>query len=83
MGAPGGGISMAPYVVPCFRGCWRKHVPTSLAGGANFYDRFLDALSRVEGTAAKAQAGIKNTATAFGLLLDTVGKQLDKTAEWS
>jgi hypothetical protein len=29
------------------------------------YDRFLDAL-----TAAKAAAGVKNTATAFGLLLD-------------
>jgi len=29
------------------------------------YDRFLDALTTV-----KAQAGIKNTATAFGLLLD-------------
>jgi len=29
------------------------------------YDRFLDAL-----TAAKSAAGIKNTATAFGLLLD-------------
>jgi hypothetical protein len=29
------------------------------------YDRFLDAL-----TAAKASAGAKNTATAFGLLLD-------------
>lgn len=31
------------------------------------YDRFLDALA-----AAKAQAGVKNTATAFGLLLDAV-----------
>lgn len=35
------------------------------------YDRFLDAL-----TAAKAQAGIKNTATAFGLLLDVAEKQM-------
>jgi hypothetical protein len=35
------------------------------------YDRFLDAL-----TAVKAQAGIKNTATAFGLLLDAVEKQM-------
>ena len=34
------------------------------------YDRFLDAL-----TIAKAQAGIKNTATAFGLLMDLVEKQ--------
>ena len=35
------------------------------------YDRFLDALA-----AANAQAGIKNTATAFGLLLDAAEKQL-------
>ena len=35
------------------------------------YDRFLDAL-----TAAKASAGVKNTATAFGLLLDVVERQL-------
>ena len=34
------------------------------------YDRFLDALA-----AAKAAAGVKNTATAFGLLLDAVEKQ--------
>jgi len=37
------------------------------------YDRFLDAL-----TIAKAQAGIKNTATAFGLLLDLAEKHLDE-----
>ncbi|MCE5280324.1 MAG: ParB N-terminal domain-containing protein [Planctomycetaceae bacterium] len=35
------------------------------------YDRMLDAL-----TAAKEQAGIKNTATAFGLLLDLADKHL-------
>ena len=35
------------------------------------YDRVLDAL-----TAAKASAGVKNTATAFGLLLDLAGKDL-------
>jgi len=42
------------------------------------YDRFLDAL-----TAVKAQAGIKNTATAFGLLLDAAEKsigEMDKTS---
>ena len=37
------------------------------------YDRFLDAL-----TIAKAQAGVKNTATAFGLLLDLVEKHLEE-----
>lgn len=37
------------------------------------YDRFLDAL-----TAARAKAGVKNTATAFGLLLDIVEKHLDE-----
>jgi hypothetical protein len=35
------------------------------------YDRMLDAL-----TVAKEQAGVKNTATAFGLLLDLVEKHL-------
>lgn len=35
------------------------------------YDWMLDAL-----TIAKQQAGVKNTATAFGLLLDLVEKQL-------
>jgi len=35
------------------------------------YDRFLDAL-----TAAKTAAGVKNTATAFGLLLDAVEEHL-------
>ena len=37
------------------------------------YDRMLDALAE-----AKAQAGIKNTATAFGLLLDIVERHLDE-----
>ena len=37
------------------------------------YDRLLDAL-----TAARAKAGVKNTATAFGLLLDIVEKPLDE-----
>jgi len=37
------------------------------------YDRFLDAL-----TVAKASAGVKNTATAFGLLLDLAEKHLDE-----
>ena len=37
------------------------------------YDRLLDAL-----TAARAKAGVKNTATAFGLLLDIVEKHLDE-----
>lgn len=37
------------------------------------YDRFLDAL-----TIAKEMAGIKNTATAFGLLLDLAEKHLDE-----
>ena len=37
------------------------------------YDRFLDAL-----TIAKAQAGVRNTATAFGLLLDMVKRHLDE-----
>jgi hypothetical protein len=37
------------------------------------YDRFLDAL-----TVAKAAAGVKNTATAFGLLLDLAEKHLDE-----
>jgi len=37
------------------------------------YDRFLDAL-----TAAKSAAGVKNTATAFGLLLDLAEKHLDE-----
>ena len=37
------------------------------------YDRFLDAL-----TVAKSAAGVKNTATAFGLLLDLVEKHLDE-----
>ena len=40
------------------------------------YDRFLDAL-----TIAKAQAGIKNTATAFGLLLDLAEKHLDEVSK--
>ena len=37
------------------------------------YDRLLDNL-----TAARAKAGVKNTATAFGLLLDIVEKHLDE-----
>lgn len=37
------------------------------------YDRMLDAL-----TVAKAKAGVKNTATAFGLLLDLAEKHLDE-----
>ncbi len=37
------------------------------------YDRMLDAL-----TIAKAQAGVKNTATAFGLLLDLAEKHLEE-----
>ena len=37
------------------------------------YDRMLDAL-----TVAKEAAGVKNTATAFGLLLDIVEKHLDE-----
>jgi len=37
------------------------------------YDRLLDTL-----TAARAKAGVKNTATAFGLLLDIVEKHLDE-----
>lgn len=37
------------------------------------YDRMLDLL-----TAAKASAGVKNTATAFGLLLDIVERHLDE-----
>ena len=40
------------------------------------YDRLLDAL-----TAARAKAGVKNTATAFGLLLDIVEKHLDELPE--
>jgi len=40
------------------------------------YNRFLDAL-----TAAKAQAGIKNTDTAFGLLLDAAEKGLNGTPD--
>ena len=39
------------------------------------YDRMLDAL-----TIAKAQAGVKNTATAFGLLLDLAEKHLDEVS---
>ncbi|MCY2927890.1 MAG: ParB/RepB/Spo0J family partition protein [Planctomycetota bacterium] len=37
------------------------------------YDRMLDTL-----TVAKAKAGVKNTATAFGLLLDLAEKHLDE-----
>ena len=37
------------------------------------YDRTLDAL-----TTAKAQAGVKNAATAFGLLLDLAEKHLEE-----
>lgn len=37
------------------------------------YDRMLDDL-----TSAKARAGVKNTATAFGLLLDIVERHLDE-----
>ena len=37
------------------------------------YDRMLDLL-----TVAKEQAGVKNTATAFGLLLDLAEKHMDK-----
>jgi hypothetical protein len=37
------------------------------------YDRLLDAL-----TAAKRTAGVKNTATAFGLLLDIAERHLDE-----
>ncbi len=37
------------------------------------YDRFLDAI-----TAAKEKAGVKNTATAFGFLLDLVERHLDE-----
>lgn len=37
------------------------------------YDRLLDAL-----TITKAQAGIKNTATAFGLMMDIVERHLDE-----
>ena len=40
------------------------------------YDRMLDALA-----VAKAQAGIKNTATAFGLLLDIAERHLDELPE--
>ena len=38
------------------------------------YDRFLDALA-----AAKAQAGVKNTAMAIGLLLDLVERYVVET----
>ncbi len=38
------------------------------------YDRILDAL-----TLAKAAAGAKNTATAFGLLLDAAEKHIEET----
>ncbi len=40
------------------------------------YDRLLDAL-----TSARTKAGVKNTATAFGLLLDIVEKHLDEIPE--
>lgn len=40
------------------------------------YDRFLDAL-----TAAKSAAGVKNTATAFGLLLDLVERHMEEIAK--
>ncbi len=40
------------------------------------YDRFLDAL-----TAAKSAAGVKNTATAFGLLLGLVERHLEEIPE--
>ena len=40
------------------------------------YDRFLDAL-----TTAKASAGVKNTATAFGLLLDAAEKHPPQAPE--
>jgi hypothetical protein len=42
------------------------------------YDRLLDTL-----TIAKEQAGVKNTATAFGLLLDIVEEHLDQIASMS
>ncbi len=40
------------------------------------YDRFLDAL-----TVARERAGVKNTATAFSLLLDLIEKHLDEMPE--
>jgi hypothetical protein len=40
------------------------------------YDRMLDAL-----TIAKEQAGVKNTATAFGLLLDLVEKHVSELGQ--
>jgi len=62
---------MGDVTWPCLPKPWQRRVNRRAD-----YDRFLDAL-----TPAKAQAGIKNTATAFGLLLDLVARHVPDWAD--